>query len=300
MREMDVHNILIVDDEKDICNLLKEALIEEGYRVFTVQSGIKAIEEAKEKPFSLALIDLKMPVMDGLETLDRLKEVSPDIIPIIITAYPSVDTAISAIKRKAYDYINKPFDINGLKDTIKKAIKKYMEEQEEREMYISRRLSILDGITELYNYSYFREVLGREIRRATRYPQFVSLLIIDIDDFKDYNNKNGYLAGDRALRRLADIIQQTTRRVDLIARYGGEKFVILTPQTRKEEANILGERIRKKIENTKFEQGQLTVSIGLATFPIDADSEETLIQKAEEALFRAKGLGKNRLCLADG
>jgi diguanylate cyclase (GGDEF)-like protein len=162
---------------------------------------------------------------------------------------------------------------------------------------------ITDHLTGLLNRRYLFERVTEEVTRAARHNHTISLMMIDVDDFKFYNDKNGHLAGDDALRSLAALFRDTVRNIDFVARYGGEEFTVVLPQTSKNEAIVIGDRLRKEVEKFYFPYeedqplGNFTISIGLATYPEDANDVKELIGAADKALYRAKGSGKNRLSL---
>ena len=162
-------------------------------------------------------------------------------------------------------------------------------------------LSALDGLTGLFNYREFHRRLAEEAQRSWRYDRPFSLLILDIDGFKGVNDTYGHLAGDEALRGIAVLIRREVRPVDEVARYGGEEFAILLPETPAPGAFAMAERIRDIVatQPITIAPGRtvgLTVSIGVATYPHDADSEEKLIGAADQALYAAKNAGRNRVC----
>ena len=161
-------------------------------------------------------------------------------------------------------------------------------------------LSTLDGLTGLYNYREFHRLLTDEMQRSLRYGHPFSLLILDIDGFKAVNDTHGHLAGDEALRGLAALIRQEVRPADEVARYGGEEFAIVLPETPGPGALAMAERIRDIVTTHPIliPSGQtvsLTVSIGVATYPHDADSEEKLVAASDQALYAAKNSGRNRV-----
>ncbi|MCW5828067.1 MAG: diguanylate cyclase [Deltaproteobacteria bacterium] len=163
----------------------------------------------------------------------------------------------------------------------------------------TERSSIQDELTGLYNYRYFNNALDREFRRSTRYGGVLSVLIFDIDNFKLYNDQNGHVAGNAVLYKIAKIMKTKVRDVDTLARYGGEEFAIILPETTKQGAMMVAERIRHAIEaaafpfSAKMPGGKLTVSGGLATSPFDARTATALLENADRALYLAKGEGKN-------
>jgi diguanylate cyclase (GGDEF)-like protein len=163
-----------------------------------------------------------------------------------------------------------------------------------------KKMAITDGLTGLYNHRHFRERLKEEVERTRRHNDFLTLLIFDLDNFKEYNDHFGHLVGDQVLKDTARIITESIRLSDIASRYGGEEFAIILPQTSLEAGIKVGERIRKKIENHVINQdgkvlGKITISGGLATYPTHALTDEELISAADEALYEAKRTGKNRV-----
>ncbi len=164
--------------------------------------------------------------------------------------------------------------------------------------------SITDGLTSVYNHRFFIDRFENEIERAIRYKYELSLIILDIDDFKKYNDTYGHLKGDNILINIANIMLNTMRKSDIVCRYGGEEFTIILPNTNKKFAIIVAERLREKIENFNFSltenqsSGKITVSIGVSTLSDDNKTIEQLIKKADNALYEAKGKGKNRVISA--
>ena len=158
---------------------------------------------------------------------------------------------------------------------------------------------IVDGLTRLYNFRHFQERLAEEVRRAGRYDTPLALLMIDADDFKGFNDRQGHLAGNAALRRLSDVLKRSVREVDFVARYGGEEFAILLPSTPKAGALRVADKIRLGVERARIgsdrDRPALTVSIGVATLPGDSSEPNALVECADRALYLAKGLGKNRV-----
>jgi len=163
------------------------------------------------------------------------------------------------------------------------------------------QLSYTDGMTELHNYRYFEMRLKEEVMRHSRTKQEVSLIILDVDFFKNYNDTLGHQAGDEVLRNLAIILKDTVRENDIVARYGGEEFAVILPGVDPEGSMILADRLRENVENFKFAnqeiqpKGKLTISVGVATLPNQAKDVKDLIYKAETALYKAKNSGRNRV-----
>jgi len=167
----------------------------------------------------------------------------------------------------------------------------------------SEELSVTDDLTKLYNSRFLNSCLLREVHRARRYRSQVSLIFLDLDGFKNVNDQHGHLAGSRALVEVGAVIRNMVREIDLVCRFGGDEFTVILPQTGPEGARIIADRIRCRLEETVFLETfslavRLTASFGVATFPDHTDSEKGLIQKADEAMYRVKGSGKNAIAEA--
>ena len=202
-------------------------------------------------------------------------------------------------------FTKKPFDFTGeelrLLTTFTTHASLIIENA--RLLEATRRLSITDELTQLYNFRHFQNRFKNEFQRAKRYAHNLSLLMCDIDYFKNYNDTNGHEAGNEILKKVAEIMTDTARDVDLIARYGGEEFVLVLIETNKENANLFAERLRQKIEKKNFPNqekqpnGNLTITIGVAGFPEDAATAGELIERADEALYRGKEQGRNKVVI---
>jgi diguanylate cyclase (GGDEF)-like protein len=166
----------------------------------------------------------------------------------------------------------------------------------------TQELTVIDDLTGLYNFRYFTRKLIDEVMRAERYKLPLSVIMVDIDWFKKCNDTYGHLFGNRVLQGLAANIKESVREVDVVCRYGGEEFAVILPQTRKNDAQMIGERIRRKVESNEFLTGgeglpvKVTVSLGVASFPENGRTSKDLIAKVDQALYLAKGKGKNLVC----
>ncbi|MBI4758516.1 MAG: GGDEF domain-containing protein, partial [Chloroflexi bacterium] len=167
-----------------------------------------------------------------------------------------------------------------------------------------REQAIRDGVTQVYNHDYLHEQLVRELERSKRYHRPVSFIMLDLDQFKEFNDHYGHLAGDEVLKMVAKLISARVRSVDIVGRYGGDEFAIILPQANASEAQAVAERVRDAVENTPFASPQgdlpatLTVSQGVATFPDSAQSPVALIDQADRALYAAKTAGRNQIHVA--
>ncbi len=164
-------------------------------------------------------------------------------------------------------------------------------------------LTVTDELTGIFNYRYFAEKLKEEQRRAARYDLPLSLIMLDIDWFKQFNDTYGHEVGNIVLKGITGVVKRCIRDVDIFCRYGGEEFVIILPQTPQIEVTRIGERIREQIDLSDFGGGdnipqlRVTVSVGISSFPENGKSNEELLSMADTALYRAKGSGKNKVCV---
>ena len=206
---------------------------------------------------------------------------------IRLEQYPELANLLSSIL-KLVDSVKKERDVALLMKKRAESLAKAMER---------------DALTGLYGREFLKRYLPDEMSRSRFLKISLSLIMLDVDDFKHYNDTNGHPQGDRVLRNLADLIQKSVRNYDFSIRYGGEEFCIIMPDTSLDHAHKIGERIRQNVEKEKFDfqekqpSGNLTVSLGLASFPDHASNETDLIKFADIALYHAKGSGKNKVCV---
>jgi diguanylate cyclase (GGDEF)-like protein len=310
--------ILVVDDEASLRAILSQVLGEEGHEVTQAASGEEALESFKKENFHLVITDIKMPGMNGIDLLREVKDIKPETQVIIMTSHASVDSAITALRHGAYDYLMKPFeDIDLISAVANRAIEKIILKEENvglieklksrnDQLELANRalkeLAIMDGLTSVYNHRYFHEALAKELLRSRRYEHEFSIVFIDVDHFKNYNDTYGHPKGDKLLYELAQNVKDSLRKSDLIARYGGEEFVIILPETPKDMAFKLAEDLLHFIEEQPYEgresqpEGKLTVSMGISTFPDDGKDGYSLIEHADRALYKAKESGRNQIC----
>jgi two-component system cell cycle response regulator len=279
--------------------LLRDLLEESLYAVDTASCGEEALKMIRVSTYDMVVTDLRMAGMHGLEVIKEVKAIDPGIDVIVMTGYASVNSAVESMKAGAIDYITKPFNSDQIRLVVKKNIERrnFQRLASEREFY--KILSSIDGLTELYNYRYFHQHLTVELEREKRYSRPLSLIMLDIDDFKEYNDRYGHPVGDLVLKNLAAILKSATRGCDVICRYGGEEFAIVLPETDKKEAATVCERMRQAVEDTTMYDGEgnpigdIRITVGLASFPADADNKAQLIEKADKALYQGKRTGKN-------
>ncbi|MGE0084592.1 MAG: diguanylate cyclase [Desulfococcaceae bacterium] len=293
--------ILIVDDEPANIRILGSALKEE-YNISFATGGEQALKIAGSDT-DLILLDIMMADMNGYEVCRKLKSSSKtrNIPVIFITTMSNEEDETRGLDAGAVDYITKPFSMA----IVKARVRTHLELKRHRDML--EHLSSFDGLTGIPNRRRFDEFLEQEWKRAVRDASFLSLIMIDIDYFKSFNDTYGHCAGDDCLRKVAKTLAESVSRPsDLVARYGGEEFAAVLPKTDKEGAVFVAETMRKKIESLGIPHrkpetgGRLTVSIGTATvIPTPNTELSALINCSDSALYDAKHSGRNQLKTSD-
>jgi len=294
------NSILIVDDQASNINVLIHLLRDE-YTLHVAKEGSVAIDLASRHAPDLILLDILMSDMDGYEVLRQLRAIAAtQNIPIIfITGLDSQEDEERGLSMNVADYISKPFSPTIVKLRVRNQIRmiNYMREIE--------RLGMTDALTGLSNRRSFNDALEKEWARAIREQQPLSLIMLDIDKFKNYNDTYGHQHGDVVLQTLANVLNTTIRRpADFIARWGGEEFVILLPMTDENGALQVAEKAREAMESSRIPHPdgfttKATISAGVAGFVPDAGSVlDKFISEADKALYAAKEKGRNRVVSA--
>lgn len=289
--------ILIVDDEPQNLHLLGE-LLRDKYEVLIATRGLEAIKRAhSDTPPDLILLDIMMPEMDGYQVCRELQAdpVTSNIPIIFITAKDDVLDETEGLAVGAIDYITKPFS----PAIVQARVRIHLKLKAQADMLA--RLSMQDGLTGLFNRRKFDHYLEDEWRRATRTGDFFSIVMIDVDHFKQYNDNYGHGAGDECLREVAAALSSVVHRSsDIVARYGGEEFAALLPGTDSDNSMYIGERFRQQIEALKIEHQYssvseyITVSVGVATcIPKEQIKSRSLLEAADSMLYNAKNNGRN-------
>ena len=311
-------------------------------QIATARSGDEAValfdELTREgEHIALVIADQIMPGMKGVELLEIVDRRLPTTMKILLTGQAGLDAVIEAINRAHLNhYVGKPWDETALLLAVENLLRTYrlvnenqhliaslqsknqalLEMNRELEAKIHERthelaeantrlaqLAVTDGLTGLYNHRHFHERLTLEVERSQRSGLPLSLLMLDVDHFKQFNDTFGHPAGDEVLRQLARVLADTRRANDVVARYGGEEFAVILVDTPKFTAAKVAERVRERINTHDFSEaapraGKLSASIGVATFPDDGADAETLVRSADQALYAAKRAGRNRVVLA--
>lgn len=305
------YKILVVDDNPSSIDLVTESLNDEGYQFITAGDGSEALAKVRDESPHLVIMDVVMPRMGGYEACRIIKSNQAfGFTPIILmTAREDVGSKVEGLELGADDYLIKPVNPGELAARVKSMLrlKQATDELQQKQAELTKlneklkELSITDELTGLFNRRYFYNRCRYEFMRAQRFLTPITCIMLDLDHFKRVNDTYGHLFGDVVLKGIADILRESLRRVDLLARYGGEEMLIILPDTNENGGELVAERLRRAVEEAEFSDGtitvKITISLGAATFPgLEIEDYEDLIRTADEALYRAKQSGRNRVC----
>ncbi len=291
--------VLIIEDHPDQRDLLAIVLQREGYRVVTAGNGLEALEELKRENVQIVLSDIMMPKMDGFELIKNIRK-NPALkatYVILITARIQEGDRVRGLDLGADDYITKPFSFSELLARVRvgSRVVKYQRHLEYQTQ--------VDSLTGLYNRRALEEKFQAEFERAKRYHHALSVLILDIDNFKLINDTYGHHGGDMALIKIAEILRARTRQSDFPSRYGGEEFVLVLPETGQEKALQVATKIHDEIRSCGFGTPDrtfaLTASVGVSSTSNKHYSDwREMLDNADQALYLAKNKGKDRVELS--
>jgi diguanylate cyclase (GGDEF)-like protein len=288
--------IAIIEDDPYSAKLIETCLGIGGYRSDWYQDPEKALASIEAATPDLVLLDVQMPKVSGFEICQRIRA-HPELqlLPVIfVTVWQDVDQRIRGLEVGANDYIVKPFDPRELVARVASHLQR---------LSALRDMATRDGLTRCYNHKYFKSRLEQEIARKRRHGVQLSVAILDVDHFKNVNDSHGHLAGDVVLATLGGLVSASVRSIDLVARYGGEEFGLLFVESGANEAAIITNRIRDHVAKHAFalpdavnpghvEPVRLTVSLGMTECQ-KADTVESILSRADEALYAAKSSGRN-------
>ena len=295
--------ILVADDSMVVRAVLRRQLEADGHTVVEAVDGEEAITACREQHPDVILLDVEMPVLDGHATLERLKA-DPGLrdIPVVFLT-GRVDTAdvVTGLRLGAHDYLRKPFETNELMARVSAALRtKWLQDELRARNAELDRVSRIDMLTNIYNRRHLDEHLRRAIAAARRHDRTVGVLLVDIDHFKDVNDRYGHLSGDQVLKEVAARLQSTMRTEDALGRWGGEEFIAVLSETPSGSVGVIAERMRQAIAGAPFvlddgSQIPVTVSVGHVS---GTDDAEILVHRADDALYVAKAEGRNRVAAA--
>lgn len=298
-------NILVIEDSETIRREIVQVLNAHSLSTYCHEAGdgLEGLKVMLGIKIDLVLCDVEMPRLDGFRFLSmvRCREELRDIPVILLTGMDDSASKIAGLEQGANDYITKPFDDGELVARVRVHLKmKRLQDQLRRANELLVEVSNTDHLTGLYNRRYLMDVLEREFSRARRNGCSLSLLVIDMDHFKEINDTCGHQAGDLVLAEAASVFREQLRNYDTAVRFGGDEFVAVLPGAALPEATAVAERVRKAVEACRLPGNmahiRLSFSIGIAVHP--ADGVETVadfIREADSALYRAKEKGRNRI-----
>lgn len=297
--------VLIIDDSEPVRRHVERVLRDHdvAHAFRHASSGVEGFALLAREPVSLVLCDVEMPGLDGFKFL-RLKAQKDglhDVPVIMLTGKEDVRAKVQGLSEGASDYLTKPFHDEELVARARVHLKlKELQDELRKKNALLEELSRTDSLTGLLNRRFLMELLLAEFQKSSRYGTPLSLVMLDIDHFKRVNDTYGHITGDAAIKAVAQVLRREIRTCDLAARFGGEEFAVVLPQTDQEGALIAAERCRRAVEATAIVAGDqelhITASFGVATCPrADLGTIEQLIGAADEALYRAKGTGRNRV-----
>jgi two-component system cell cycle response regulator len=293
--------VLAIDDSPDVHRLLDVRLQPEGLVLHHALEAAQGLTMAHEIRPDLILLDVDMPLITGFEVCQKLKldPITAQIPVIFLTGAADVYAKVQGFDLGAVDYVTKPFEPAELRARVRAALrtKRY------HDILASR--SHIDGLTGIWNRMYFDQRIAEECSAARRYARMVSLILLDLDDFKGLNDSHGHPFGDLVLQTLGDLFNSFLRATDAPCRYGGEEFAVILTETDLEGAKVTGERLRRELSGTPFHSREggvrVTASFGIvcsSMFDKESISVAGMVNAADEALYRAKHEGRDRVCAA--
>ncbi len=299
-------SILVADNSRPSFELIKTTLISDEnmkYEIDAAASSKDALEKASGNNIDLVLVNQKRSGTDGIKMLQDIIKKKLGVPVIMIVAEGEEKLGVKAMDKGAYDFLTKDeVKTVALGRAIRRVMQRRKLESDIKESLNKlEKLAIKDGLTGLYNQHHFKEVISREYKKAKRYMQSLSCIMLDLDHFKLVNDTHGHQFGDEVLIQAAEILNRLVRDTDFVARYGGEEFFIVLPNTNLKGAHILAERIRSAFADHIFKKEgiseKVTVSVGVsARSDENVVSENELIANADKSLYRAKWRGRNNVC----
>jgi two-component system cell cycle response regulator len=299
--------VLLVEDNEGDVRLVRHFLKDVPLHIKRTASGREAVKLAHSGEVDLILLDLVLPDLDGFEVCRRIREseAGRSTPIIVITCLDDLDSKVKCIELDTDDFLIKPIIGRELQARVKVLLEKKRQLDRLRSHYEAAvNSSVVDWLTGVYNHGYLKKFLDLELRKSSRHGYPVSLIMIDIDDFKRCNDTHGHTVGDAILKELAHLLKRSVRDVDLVARYGGDEFAVVLPYSDRQGAILTAQRIDRAVKTHDFatksaaHPPRITVSMGVASFPFDAGQVEDLIRSSDLRLYGAKQGGKNQISAA--
>lgn len=297
--------ILIIEDELIFRRMVKKYLLEAGYEIVEAEDGLSAWELFQKEPFQLVITDWMMPGLDGPALVQKIRTSGQKSYTYIImlTAMDNKDNIVLGLESGADEYLTKPFNSRELIARVASGMRILRLEEELMQARIQMEaLAMHDGLTGLLNRRAIEEYAEAEFNMAGRKKQAMSVILLDIDHFKNVNDRFGHKFGDVVLRQVAQTLKEDLRNYDRVGRWGGEEFLLILPGTELKDAVIVAERLRSKTAavQTSLENGEtfsIHISLGTACTTGQFQSLAKLIDAADQALYQAKQSGRNHVCV---
>lgn len=296
-------NVLIVDDSPATCTLVSGLVESLGFTVIVAANGEEALAALARYPVDLVVLDVEMPGIDGFETCRIMRSLRKDWFPVIyLSGHSNDENVVQGLDAGGDAYVFKPVNARVLESVLRSmgrisGMKQALREANQQ----LEKLAYFDGLTEVMNRRGFNDTLKRYWLQARREHASLSLLILDVDFFKKFNDSCGHMEGDQCLQRISRLLEKTVLRpADIVARYGGEEFAVILMQTGIEGAQVVAEKIQSAVRHEMIPHpasplaGHVTLSIGISS-SATATSTDELIRQADEALYRAKSSGRNQV-----
>jgi diguanylate cyclase (GGDEF)-like protein len=294
-----IRALLVENDAEDAAILSRYILKMKTCAVNLTHSA--SAEEASAalaaEPFDLVFLDLELGGSDsGVEVLERMRSDDLDVPVIVVTGSGDESKAVVAMKAGAYDYLVKDtLTVDTLERAVRYASRRHLLEQERKRVVEKlAELSVTDELTGLANRRHLMRKLEEEARRSARTGRPFALLMIDLDHFKDVNDRHGHQIGDHVLKQCAAVLLENLRRTDFVGRYGGEEFCVMLPEASAEGATHVAEKLRQAVDGLSSPVPTISVGVALSQ---GCSSVEEVVRRADEALYRAKEAGRNRAVL---
>lgn len=271
-----------------------------GHQVETAADGLEAIKKLKNGTYNLLIVDHGMPGKTGLGVIESSKELNPNMQIIMITGTDSIEIAVEALRFRVFDFLQKPLpSLKDFEEKVTQALAAAQQQQDiAEEIKETLKMAITEPLTGLRNRHKLEEMLSHHIHLSEQNKQPLTIIMLDLDGLKGFNDRHGHLGGDDVLRVIGEIIQIAIRKDDVPFRYGGDEFLVILPNANDEQAVGIAERILYLAKFRKVKGEDLSISIGVAQLDAKIKDSKDLIGLADEAMYRSKDNQEKKITLA--